>query len=1025
MDNELVFQVIDWDENDIIIEESLKYIILAYGRTFDNKSVVLQINNYKPYFYVKNTDNSLMGKIRVNCDVNNMLSKFNIIKKEFYGYNKNNNFKYHKLVFDNLKEYNKAIKYLSSIKCDLYEANFNTFLKYIHYKKLTPSGCIKVTNYLNNELLQSTCNINIECHFENTSYYDTTQNSPLYQCSFDIETNSSTGKFPHPSIEGDLIIQIGTTFKNYQDDDFKLKHIITIKECSNELLKNDPLVKIKSVKTEQELILHWAKLIEKEDPDIIYHYNGDWFDWWYIYERAKRYGKIFVKKFLSLLSRIKPHINEDPTYCTICDKKLFNSKTHVRYSPCNYCAYYYEKEFSSSAYGTSKYRRIGIPGRINFDILIYIQREYKEKMYTLNYISERFLKEKKEDLNYNKMFEIYKRGNPEDIELIAKYCIKDSVLPIKLVDKLFILQNQISMSNVTLVPIKFLIERGQQIKVFSQILKYCNSKDYILPTLKEQNKEITDIEDTFQGATVFEPDTGAYMQPVTVCDFASLYPSIIRSNNLCYTTYIKEKDKSIYENDSDLDILKVKCGEKIHYFVQNTESILPDLLAELAKSRKMYKNKMYQTNDEFEKQIYDKMQLAYKVSMNSVYGFLAAQMLTCKPIAESVTSIGRIMLEKSRDFILTNYPNSKVIYGDTDSLFIIFDTPNLSKLTLLNEQIKNGLEIKEKYIESIRKLEIKCREEAKEYGMEAAKQITKKLFKEPVALEYEKIYYPFIIVSKKRYFGGYYSNNMEKYDMQHCKGLLPTRRDNCELATEIFNKGIDLFVTKGQLGLNEYITEIRELVSSIKNNNIDISKFIIIKKLNDSYQTKTIDNHKGPFKLIGINNSKTQLTIKKPSAVNISQINQDFTIILNVNSDVIECKVTKAIIDDYDNIVVLIDNPIQIPIEIPKTTRAKGQIHVTFKGTVLEPNQPHVVLSRKLTERCPENPPKTNDRIPYIFIKVEGKNVPLFKKVEDPEYAVRHNLKIDPKYYIDAIGKPVGQVLDLFDDTISKELFSV
>jgi DNA polymerase delta subunit 1 len=67
--------------------------------------------------------------------------------------------------------------------------------------------------------------------------------------------------------------------------------------------------------------------------------------------------------------------------------------------------------------------------------------------------------------------------------------------------------------------------------------------------------------------------------------------------------------------------------------------------------------------------------------------------------------------------------------------------------------------------------------EAMELGKEAANRISQ-IFKKPIKLEFEKVYYPYLLISKKRYAGVYYTRP-EKYDKIDTKGMENVRRDNC------------------------------------------------------------------------------------------------------------------------------------------------------------------------------------------------------------------------------------------------------
>lgn len=47
-----------------------------------------------------------------------------------------------------------------------------------------------------------------------------------------------------------------------------------------------------------------------------------------------------------------------------------------------------------------------------------------------------------------------------------------------------LMYNYVEMARVTGVPMSYLLARGQSIKVFSQILRKCRSKDLVVPNIK-------------------------------------------------------------------------------------------------------------------------------------------------------------------------------------------------------------------------------------------------------------------------------------------------------------------------------------------------------------------------------------------------------------------------------------------------------------------------------------------------------------------------------------------------------------
>ena len=50
-----------------------------------------------------------------------------------------------------------------------------------------------------------------------------------------------------------------------------------------------------------------------------------------------------------------------------------------------------------------------------------------------------------------------------------------------------------------------------------------------------------------------------------------------------------------------------------------------------------------------------------------------------------------------------------------------------------------------------------------------------------------QVYYPYLLINKKRYAGLHYSSRPEAYDKMECKGIETVRRDNCPLVANLIN----------------------------------------------------------------------------------------------------------------------------------------------------------------------------------------------------------------------------------------------
>ena len=158
-----------------------------------------------------------------------------------------------------------------------------------------------------------------------------------------------------------------------------------------------------------------------------------------------------------------------------------------------------------------------------------------------------------------------------------------------------------------------------------------------------------------------------HFTPETKLLDAAVYPSIIQARNICYSTIVLDQ---AYGNIDGVEYYEIETGLGTYKFAQNPSGILPQLLKELAEFRKQAKRNMARAKergDVFMESVYNGSQLAYKVSMNSVYGFAGASkgFLPCVPIAASVTATGRAMIQQTKQLVESLIPGSRVVYGDS------------------------------------------------------------------------------------------------------------------------------------------------------------------------------------------------------------------------------------------------------------------------------------------------------------------------------------------------------------------------
>jgi DNA polymerase delta subunit 1 len=581
--------------------------------------------------------------------------------------------------------------------------------------------------------------------------------APLRVLSFDIECAGKKGHFPNA--EHDPVIQIANYVTLQGQTEPFVKNVFVLNTCAN-IVGAD----VHSFQTEHEMLEKWRNFVISVDPDILTGYNIVNFDLPYLLNRSKA---LKISKF-AFLGRI-------------LDKKS-NMKSST---------------FSSKAYGTRESKDINIEGRVQMDVMFCIQRDYKLSSYTLNNVSAHFLGEQKEEVHHSIISDL-QNGDDETRRRLAIYCLKDAYLPQRLLEKLMIMVNYIEMARVTGIPIAFILQRGQQIKVISQLLRKAKESGFLMPTPPPTEKKSSN--ESYEGATVIEPKAGYYDEPIATLDFASLYPSIMIAHNLCYSTLIKKDQLGSLSPD---DYIRTPSGD---CFIKPTryEGMLPRILKDLLTARDRAKKDMKNAKDPFMYAVYNGRQLALKVSANSVYGFTGATVghLPCLEISASVTAFGRDMIMTAAKTVQEVYTvkngkkhDAEVIYGDTDSVMVRFGTSNLA--------------------------------EAMALGKEAAAEVSKQ-FINPIRLEFEKVYFPYLLITKKRYAGLLWTRP-EKHDKLDAKGIQMVRRDNCALVRNVISTCLHMIlIDRSVKKAEEYA---KSVITDLLMNRIDISMLVISKSL--------------------------------------------------------------------------------------------------------------------------------------------------------------------------------------------------
>ena len=766
----VVFQALTWEARDVEGEHQIS----IFGKTENGKSVCVT-TTFDPYFFVKlprgTTDQDVSRLYNDICRLKrDHVTSYSLTKqKDVWGFQNNEEFHFMHLNFKSLehrRKVNSIFMYNNEFKqYHVYESNIDPVLRLMHRTGIQSTGWLDTGDTCVRSHLAKT-DIDLWCNDWSTlKPVERDDIAPFIVASFDIECNSSTGKFPDPNVPDDACFQIAVSLCKFGSDEPYEKVCLCYKKTDGP--------DVVSFDTEKEMLLAFKKYMNEKDIDILTGWNIFGFDLEYIYKRAAMVG---CGVDFYQLGKLKD------TECHLVMKKL-----------------------SSSALGDNFLKLLPMSGRFVFDMFHEVKKGYKLDSYSLNNVSKLYLGDQKIDMAPKEMFARFVEGDPKKLYEVAEYCIKDTLLPHKLMKKMCILLNLVEMAKATWVPLSFLVERGQQIKVFSQLSKKARELGYMVPTIKYGSLP----EEQYEGATVLEAQKGAYYTPITALDFEALYPSIMMAHNLCYSTYVMDERR--YGKIPGITYETFNIGNKTYKFAQDVPSLLPAILMELKQFRKKAKRDMAQATG-YMKEVYNGKQLAYKVSMNSVYGFTGAGkgILPCVPIASTTTCRGRGMIEETKTYVEANFPGAKVRYGDTDSVMVEFDVGD------------------RKGVEAI--------EYSWEIGERAAEECSA-LFKKPNNLELEKVYWPYFLYSKKRYAAKLWTKG--KDDQMHMdyidvKGLQLVRRDNTPHMREVCKELLDVVLTSGDPGPPKELA--RERANELLSGEIPHDKLILSQSLSDSYK---------------------------------------------------------------------------------------------------------------------------------------------------------------------------------------------
>ncbi|KIM48192.1 hypothetical protein M413DRAFT_439909 [Hebeloma cylindrosporum] len=484
-------------------------------------------------------------------------------------------------------------------------------------------------------------------------------------------------------------------------------------------------IKIESLETELDLLNRLIDLIAELDPDILTGWDVQLGSWGYLEARSAVHGLTFS----DLISRAPPKHSGPP---------------------------------SIDHWGLRKTSTFKVAGRHVLNLWRIMRSERTLTMYTFEHVLFDVLGRRVPKYSFKTLTEWYQSPIPAHTFLLFQHLSMRSIANLELLEKTETITKTAEFARVFGVDFFSVMSRGSQFKVESFMFRIAKPESFVLISPSKGDVGKQNAAECMP--LIMEPASAFYSSPLLVLDFQSLYPSVMIAYNYCYSTCMGRVTE--FQGTNKLGVvphLDIPLGllgrlkdhitvapNGIMYVKPNVrKGLLGRMLVELLDTRVMVKQAMKRVGgDRARKRILDARQLSLKYIANVTYGYTGATFSGRMPaveIADSIVQSGRETLEKAIDVIESDKKwGAKVVYGDTDSVFVY--------------------------------LPGKTKEKAFAIGNEIAEIITA-MNPAPIKLKFEKVYLPCVLMAKKRYVGFKYENIDDVEPVFDAKGIETVRRD--------------------------------------------------------------------------------------------------------------------------------------------------------------------------------------------------------------------------------------------------------
>ncbi len=370
---------------------------------------------------------------------------------------------------------------------------------------------------------------------------------------------------------------------------------------------------------ESQVLADFVRVVAQEDPDVLTGYNIGGYDFPLLVERAAALGLAAPGLALGR-DRSAPHDSGD--------------------------------------------RLWRVTGRVVADAWWWVHRELKPKQESLQFVARTLLGDTKLDVD--------RRAIPEewakDPTRVMEYCEHDADLALRILERLRIVDRGADLATVAHLPLEEGLNGRTSQYIDALLIPVADAQHVGVPTNHHARRELA-----IEGGYVHAIRPGIYRW-VTVLDFKSMYPSIIISRNICFTT-VSAEGTTISPSGARFVPPEVRRG------------IIPEILRQLLADRERFRQLERSAENPELREYYNGLQNAVKVLMNSFYGVLASSFyrFTDKTIGSAITSFAREQITSIIKALEAD--GSEVVYSDTDSVFVRSPEPSLEGARAFGEGI--------------------------------------------------------------------------------------------------------------------------------------------------------------------------------------------------------------------------------------------------------------------------------------------------------------------------------------------------